>query len=62
MSPEVLRITVEVTDAGERIAGRVVSEAGEEQPFQGWLALLSELQSAVGQARESDNEPGGPEE
>jgi len=57
MPPEVVRVTVELSLSGERIAGRVLGDDGE-QPFVGWLALLSVLEGAVGRLRETEIGPG----
>lgn len=50
-------MTVELSLSGERIAGRVLGDGGE-QPFVGWLALLSVLEGVVGRLRDTEVGPG----
>jgi hypothetical protein len=44
-----LRLTVEIVDINEPLRGRLLHDGSPEEPFTGWLGLLSVLQEQVRQ-------------
>jgi hypothetical protein len=56
-STDPLRLTIELDLAGESIQGHLESGDGSPQPFWGWLALVSAIESARDRALLIDAAP-----
>ena len=55
-----IRMTVEVACENRTIAGRVIDEAGGEQPFTGWVGLVQALDDQIsGEASAEPAQPAG---
>lgn len=49
-----LRLTVEITTTDDPLRGRLLHDDSPEEPFTGWLGLLSALQGQVRRRAEAD--------